>query len=213
MKEVNKKELAVLLGKSYNTIRKWDDKKIEEELLKKCWKIVDTHKTGNKVTFNLEYEEQDFNMGDYVEEHFQVRNSEQFVNHTEIRFKHIEEDKPITKHEISRQTGNSVASTYRYDSKLVNKNVLSTEGYYYVKREKGNTYLVSEEEYEGFWRENFALKVAFRQLGKDVEEGEITAEEYAFLYDQLKQRTDIFYYRVRKYAINKGHEFYHLLKL
>lgn len=44
MKKMNKKEIAELLGKSYNTVRHWSDDRIVKELTLNCYEVLDIQK-------------------------------------------------------------------------------------------------------------------------------------------------------------------------
>lgn len=214
MKEVNKKELAVLLGKSYSTIRKWDDKKIGKELQKQCWKIISTHKTGNKVTFILEYEEQDFDINEYVEDEYKVKEGGKFVKHTRIRVDGIEKDTPKTRKEISEEVGVTEKTIKNYDKKLEEKEVIKKDGYYYICKIKktGTQYLVDKEEYNHFWWVNRLIDKEIQSVYNQYRKKEISRKDCEFLVGQLQEQTlgDKYYYKVSKYLLNKD---CHLLRL
>lgn len=212
-----KKELENLINVPFNTYRKWRDDKLEKELLKNCWRLVYVEKQGRSIVYNLEYEEQDFNVIDYVEGEFKVKDGEDFMKHTSARVKNIKEDRPTTAREISEATGIGRATSYRYDKKLEEKGVIqkSNDCYYLVKNKKtGEVAITTKEAYMNFWSVNKAVKKELSDLYKRLEGGEIAPKDYDFLTDAVKDKmqSDYYYYEVSKWIIDESNTTYQVIK-
>lgn len=211
-KKLNKKELSKLLGKSYSTIRKWKEEKLIEELKKSCWIVKEKIKEGKNVFYIIEYQEQDFNINDYVEGEFNVRNGKKFVVYSKERIKNAESDMPITRKDICEKTNVTDSTSRRYDGKLIQKEVIKEDDYYYIKKEGNKKTIVTEEEYKNFWSKNWAMKITFEQLEERVKEKEITMKEYNYLYEKLREKYDLFYFKIRRFLVNEDSVIFKLIK-
>lgn len=210
MKTINRKELSNIIG--IKNLRRLTEEQIKKRLLNNCWEIISITKKGREILYTIKYKERNISTSEYVEEEFNVRNGEQFIQHSQLRIDSIEKDKPMSKGDISKMTGNSINTSYNYDTKLENKGVISKSDYYYIRKEGVKEVKITKEEYTNFWRENYALKIAFQQLGDKVEMGDITLEEYNYLYEQLRQSSNRYCYRIRKYILDANSIYYGLLK-
>lgn len=211
-KKINKKEIAELLGKSYPTIKRWKEEKLQEELKKNCWVVVNKEKIGREVIYTLEYQEQDFNINVYMEGEFNVKNGENFMNYSKERLENAENNIPATRKEICEKTGTATATAKRYDKKLIQKEVIKEDDYYYIKKEGDKKTIVTEEEYKSFWRKNRAIEIVFEQLEERVKQKEITLKEYNYLYEELRERYHLFYFKVRRYLVNENSVIFKLIK-
>lgn len=141
----NKKEIADLLGRSYSTVRKWSEKRVKKELKNKCWIVIDIVKKGRDKFYSLEYKEQDFNVVNFVEEVFNVRDGDNFVCYSKVRLEGAEKDMPITRKQICEKTSTNERTASRYDDKLVEKEVIKKGGYYYIPYEENEEAIDAEE--------------------------------------------------------------------
>ena len=128
-KKINKKEIAELLGKSYPTIKRWKEEKLQEELKKNCWVVINKKKIGREVIYTLEYQEQDFNINVYVEEEFNVRDGGKFIKHVNERIKSIKKGVPTSAREIGEKINTTRKTCYNYDKKLEEIGLISKDGY------------------------------------------------------------------------------------
>lgn len=209
-KKINKTELSKLLG--IKNLRKLTLEKIEEKLLKHCYILHKVEKVGREVIYTIEYQEQDFNINDYMEDEFNVKNGENFVNYSKERLGNAENNIPVTRKEICEKTGTATATAKRYDKKLIQKEVIKEDDYYYIKKEGDKKTIVTEEEYKNFWRKNRAMEIVFEQLEERVRQKEITLKEYNYLYEELREGYHLFYFKVRRYLVNENNAIFKLIK-
>lgn len=212
MKEVTTKELSELLG--IKSIRQLSETQLKEKLRKLCYKLVKKEKRGRNVMYTLKYEEQDFDINEYVEDEYKVKEGRKFVKHTKIRVDGIEKDTPKTRKEISEEVGVTEMTINNYDKKLEEKEVIKKDGYYYICKIKktGTQYLVDKEEYNHFWWVNRLIDKEIQSVYNQYRKKEISRKDCEFLVGQLQEQTlgDKYYYKVSKYLLNKD---CHLLRL
>ena len=210
VKQINKTELSKLLG--IKNLRRLTLEKIEEKLLKQCYVLHKVEKIGREMIYTIEYQEQDFNINNYMEDEFNVKNGENFVNYSKERLENAENNIPATRKEICEKTGTATATAKRYDKKLIQKEVIKEDDYYYIKKEGDKKTIVTEEEYKSFWRKNRAIEIVFEQLEERVKQKEITLKEYNYLYEELREGYHLFYFKVRRYLVNENNVIFKLIK-
>ena len=212
MKEVTTKELSELLD--IKSIRRLSEEQLRDKLKKLCYKLVKKEKRGRNVMYTLKYEEQDFDINEYVEDEYKVKEGGKFVKHTRIRVDGIEKDTPKTRKEISEEVGVTEKTIKNYDKKLEEKEVIKKDGYYYICKIKktGTQYLVDKEEYNHFWWVNRLIDKEIQSVYNQYRKKEISRKDCEFLVGQLQEQTlgDKYYYKVSKYLLNKE---CHLLRL
>ena len=212
MKEVTTKELSELLG--IKSIRQLSEAQLKEKLRKLCYQLVKKEKRGRNVMYTLKYEEQDFDINEYVEDEYKIKEGGKFVKHTKIRVDGIEKDTPKTRKEISEEVGVTEKTIKNYDKKLEEKEVIKKDGYYYICKIKktGTQYLVDKEEYNHFWWVNRLIDREIQSVYNQYRKKEINRKDCEFLVGQLQEQTlgDKYYYKVSKYLLNKD---CHLLRL
>ena len=211
IKKVNKTEIANIIGMHPKSLRRLSSEQIEKRLLQNCWELIKVEKQGRNLLYTLKYKECNIEPEVFIAQEFHVKDGGRFIQHSKIRITHIENDAPLSRGTLSKLTGNSINTTYNYDNKLENKGVITKNQYYYIKKEGLEEYSISKEEYNNFWRENKALRITFQQLGDKVEAGDINLEEYNYLYEQLRQSSHVYCYKVRKFLVDTNSIYYNIL--
>ena len=215
--EVAKKDLTEYLNTPFHTYKRWSEERLKEELLRNCWKVTDIYKQGRNKIFVLEYEEQNFDVVDYVENEFNVRNGDKFMEHTSARVKSIQEDKPMSATQISEKINISKQTSYNYDSKLEEKGIIqkTEDSYYIVKNKKTKEVAITTKEaYMNFWSINRAVKKELSDLYNRLERKEISPKDYDYLTDKVKDsmQSDYYYYEVSRWVLDESNTTYQVIK-
>lgn len=213
--KVNKTELSELLKMHPKSVSRLTLEQLEKKLLNECWQLISIDKEGRSIIYTLEYHEQDFNINNFVENEFNVKEGKKFMCHTSLRFKSIEDDIPITRKEIGDKVGVSEVTINNYDKKLEEKEIIQKDGFYYVCRNnKTDEYcLVDEEAYNNFWYVNRLIDRDLQRIYDQFMKGEITRKDCEFLTQQKRDELggDLYYYKVSKYLIDKNNDLYKLI--
>lgn len=217
MKELNKKEIAELLGKSYNTITKWSTDRLSRELKKNCWEVVEIKKVGRERIFVLEYKEHEMNIDDFIEGEFNVRNSKKFLAHTDLRVKSIKDNIPMSPETISKNIGVSKNASVTWDKKLESKGVISkndNEYLYYFKYPTGEVIQVEEGSYRNYCCVNYIVLAEKQDLYSRYDKGGISRRYLEVSIDALndKLKDGIKAYKLSKYELNEGNVCYQVIK-
>lgn len=216
VKELNKKELAQLLGKSYNTVTKWTEEKIQQELLKNCYEIINVEKKGRQIIYTLEYKEKDVgdNITLWLISEYNLKKQEEFKEYLKVRILITEgKVKPMGAKKVAEGTNVNVNTVKSWDKMLEKIELLSKDGYFYIKatgfKETYKEEVVSEEEYRAWWGQH---KVMDRALKIIEDSPTLKQKEKNYFRENLRMGCDVFYYRIRKVVLNKEHPFYNALK-
>ena len=215
-KTLSKKEIALLLGKSYGTVKNWSEEKLAEQLLNNCYEILHIEKVGRKIEYTLQYKET--GIGDniilWLTKEYGIRKGREFKGYLDVRM--VLSDKGecnMSKKIIAEQVGVSSKSVASWDELLKSLDILSDDGYTYIKATGfAGTYkeeVVSKEEYSNWWGQH---KVYERALALLDDHKELKPKEKVYFRENLRMGTNVFYYRIRKLLFNKSHPFYHALK-
>lgn len=202
MKKMNKKEIAELLGKSYNTVRHWSDDRIVKELALNCYEVLDIQKTSNKVSYTLRYKEQDIDIYVFIIGEFKVKSPEKFLEYTTLKITTIREGGYMSRKKASEILDVSERTLVNWDKKLKEKGILKqTDDYVYIKCEgTGENYkqtFVSKEEYSIWYRNRFLVGVAEEALL----EHNLPQEELMAVFDAIRHKDEYYYYKVRKWIV------------
>ena len=157
-KTLSKKEIAHLLGKSYGTVKNWSEEKLAEQLLNNCYEILHIEKVGRKIEYTLQYKET--GIGDniilWLTKEYGIRKGREFKGYLDVRM--VLSDKGecnMSKKIIAEQVGVSSKSVASWDELLKSLDILSDDGYTYIKATGfAETYkeeVVSKEEYSNWW--------------------------------------------------------------
>lgn len=202
VKKMNKKEIAELLGKSYNTVRHWSDDRIVKELTLNCYEVLDIQKTGNRVSYTLRYKEQDMDIYVFIKGEFKVKTPEKFLEYTTLKITAIREGGYMSRKTVSEILDISERTLVNWDKKLKEKGILKqTDDYVYLRCEgTGKSYkqtFVSKEEYNAWYRNRFLVGVAEGALL----EYNLSQEELRAVFDAIRHKDEYYYYKVRKWIV------------
>lgn len=215
-KELNKKDIAKLLGKSYNTITKWDEEKLQNELLKNCYEILNVEKRGRQIIYTLKYHERD--VGEdivlWLITEYNLKKTDEFKKYLSMRILMSEGGiGPMSKREISDNIKVNVNTVSSWDEMLQKIDLLTKDGYFYIKatgfKETYQEEVVSEDEYKAWWKQHSVLDRALRII-EDCKD--VPRNEKAYFRENLRMNCNEYYYRIRKCILNAKHPFYNTLK-
>ena len=215
-KTLSKKEIAHLLGKSYNTVKHWNEEKLAEQLLNNCYEILHIEKVGRKIEYTLQYKETE--IGDniilWIVKEYGIKKDKEFTGYLDVRMVMSNKGEVnMSKRAISEKVGVSHGTIKSWDELLKQLDILSDDGYAYIKATGfAETYkeeIVSKEEYSNWWGQH---KVFDRALALLDDHKELKPKEKTYFRENLRMGSNVFYYRIRKLLFNKTHPFYHALK-
>lgn len=216
-RRVNKTELAELLGIHSKSISRLTLEKIEEKLLKNCYVLHKVEKVGREMIYTIEYQEQNFNINDYVESEFNIKNTGKFMEHTNERVKSIKEDIPMSAESIGRKIDIPKNTCVDWDNKLEKKGVISKmneEFLYYFKYPTGECMPVSKEEYDNYCKVNRVILLEMKDLYSRLEKHKITKGYFETNYDALKEKLKdgVKAYKLYKYELDESNPCYQIMK-
>ncbi len=126
-KKVNKKEIAKLLGKSYSTIKKWDEDKLAKELLGNCYKIISVNHRGNSILYTLEYVEQETSIYIILQGELNIKKGKEFKKYVDLRLHLYKNGDGMSVNKLSKEVGVGTSTIKDWDRMLVEKGVLIKE--------------------------------------------------------------------------------------
>ena len=207
MIEMNKKGVAELLG--IKNMRRMTVSQVKSRLKSKGYEIVKIEKRGRNVIYVMKQLEEIPIDKDYIEETFKVKNANVFLSHTNDTLEECRNNTPTMRGEKAKKHGITRNTSYVYDKKLIEKEILSEDGYYYIcmnKRTKEKC-LVTEKIYNAYWSKNSSLEESLDVIGEQYDEGKISRKVFidtsSFLLD-TKNSGEYRYYKISKYSVNEN---------
>lgn len=216
MKKINKKQVAEILGIHTKSLSRWDNEKIEYELAKACYKIVDIAKEGRSIYFYVEYEEYSQSNDEHLQEVFKVKDIESLKRYTKRKAESIEKVELINRCELCNEINIAETTSKRYDTKLIEKGVfekLDDVLYICVDKSTRKRVLVDRQAYNNYWIKNSAINKELKSLRKRYSQGELSINDYNYLRDIIlsKSETPYMYYKVNKLVIKYDNYLYKML--
>jgi DNA-binding Xre family transcriptional regulator len=206
MIKMDKKELCNTINIKEGNLNKIETRgQLKEKLLSYGYKLKEKVKEGRKVYYILETVEADQqiqatynNLCRYV---YNTNKPNEFGNY----FIHRTTPHSIlNKKELAEIAEVSDRTISKWDNTLLDKNIISKEGFYYFSIDKHNGVVTQcdEEEYKSFWRNKQYLK-AFATLQTRYLEGKITLNELtlasADIGAYMALTEDKYCYRIKRY--------------
>lgn len=120
---------------------------------------------------------------------------------------------PMNKADISEKVNVSTKTITKWDNTLINKKIISKDGFYYFCLDKDKRVIkqCSKEEYKNFWK-NKAIENNIKQLEERYYKGEISIremlEENSDFTTKVNLISNKYYYRVKKYKTNENNQLY-----
>lgn len=208
-----RKELAELLNTTKDNIKKMDKRKtLENNLKKHGYKLINKTKENKKVFYEVEesseLEKTLCNIATYV---FNVNDPIKFnkyfierTNNTNI---------PVTLYDISCKVNVSTMTIHNWDNKLKEKEIICNDGFFYMKHDltTGESYQVSKEEYNNYWKNKNESKV-LRDLKSKYVDGVITFDEAIKISQQITRieltLEGCYYYKIKKFRLYSDNKLY-----
>ena len=208
-----RKQLAELLNTSVDNIKKMDKRKtLENNLKKHGYKLINKTKENKKVFYEVEESSESektlCNIATYV---FNVNDPIKFnkyfierTNNTNI---------PVTLYDISCKVNVSTMTIHNWDNKLKEKEIICNDGFFYIKVDNatGESFQVSKEEYNTYWKNRNDAKV-LKELKNKFDEGVITFEQAITISQQISSLETLlsgcYYYKVSKFKLYSENKLY-----
>ena len=216
MKKINKKQVAEILGIHTKSLSRWDNEKIEYELAKACYKIVDIAKEGRSIYFYVRYEEYSQSNEEHLLEVFKVKDIESLKRYTRRKAKSIEKKELISRKELCKSINVAERTSKRYDTKLIEKGIfekLDDVLYICVDNNTKERVLVDREAHNNFWRKNWLVKKELNSLAKRYAKKELSLDDYNYLRDIIitESKFPYMYYKVNKLVVRYDNYLYKML--
>ncbi|MGL4874634.1 MAG: hypothetical protein ACRC30_08295 [Clostridium sp.] len=205
MEKFTKKEVAKVLNKGYSTIKSWTNEKIEEELKKSCYKLIEAKKEGRAIYYYCDYQEYNMSNEEYLKEEFNIENVHHFKNYSKTKITNIEEGNLMTRKQLCKITDTKITTSENWDKKLIDKGILQKDGYIYIcmNIKTKERCIVDKQAYTNFWLCNAATKKALGVLYREKQKNRISQREYEYLRDSqlIQNDTMTMYYKVSKNVV------------
>lgn len=204
----NKKQLCKdILGVSERRLTKLENNsELSNKLYQKGYNLIRKFKEGKTIMYELElFDENKEIYSNLVEYYYGVDKEYEFTLYYTKRTK---SEFPLTKADISRLVGVSKTTISRWDDILVEKNIISKDGYFYfyIDRESGNIKQCDKEAYDKFWQNITHIK-ALKSLELKYINGAIDLNELKVASDGIDEVISAIskrhYFRGKKYKVNE----------
>ena len=209
----NRKQLAELLNTSTNSIKKMDQRNtLEDNLKKHGYTLINKTKKGKNIFYeveNISEEKQTlYNIDTYV---FNVNDPVKFNKYFIERTSNTEI--PITLAEMGERVDTTAMTVHNWDNKLKEKEIICNDGFFYMKRitATGETFRISKEEYNTYWKNKKDSKVLKNVIYKACE-GVISVDEAVTISQQIAviEATLEGYvcFRIKKFRLYENNQLY-----
>lgn len=215
-----RKQLAELLNTSTNSIKKMDQRNtLEDNLKKHGYTLINKTKKGKNIFYeveNISEEKQTlYNIDTYV---FNVNDPVKFNKYFIERTSNTEI--PISLEEMGDRVNTTAMTVHNWDNKLKEKEIICNDGFFYMKRinATGETFRISKEEYNTYWKnkqQSKMLKNVIRKASEgviSVEEALISIEEIIAINQQIAviEATLEGYvcFRIKKFRLYENNQLY-----
>jgi len=213
--KVDRKELANMLGiksEGLKTIEKRHQ--LEERLDNIGYKLIEKEKLSRNVYYIIETinvnKELISSMCKYV---FEANKSNEFIDYFIERTGKSKADVVASTGYISEKINVNTSTVRRWDLKLLDKKIISNDGFFYFKLNKENHIIeeVSKEEYNSYWKRREDLK-QYDKLYNRYVKGEITFNEALRISnDATALRIELgekYLYKTKRYKLNQNNALY-----
>lgn len=209
MKTVDKKELCRILNVKPSTLKDIvKDKKLEQRLEKKGYKLVDKFKKGRFVYYNIELINVDKELYcNLIKTHYNTDKQDEFSKYFTKRKEYSNKEKAISVRKLEGYTGVSRKTISKWDKISVSEKVMKKDGYCYFKyiSSINDVVEIDGEEFSEFWKAVDSSK-RLTQYFKEAMEGKITMEKYnelhrLFLNDKAVEKGSLCF-RIPFYKVN-----------
>jgi len=204
--KVSRNELKSILDVNLNALKQIERRKtLDKRLLGKGYLLISKHIECNKTIYELGISK----TKQIISKTYNVSKTNNFIDYFNIRTK----EEPNTIEEIANKANVNKKTVSKWDNTLQDKRIISKDGYYYFRLDKGRGELiqVSIEEYKSFWK-NKAYINAFNKLQERYIKGEISltelqlsSGEIAVIISTIENK---YYYKIKKYKVDKNNELY-----
>lgn len=179
---------------------------LKDRLYQKGYNLIRRFKEGRSVKYELElFDENKEIYSNLVEYYYGVDKEYEFTKYYTHRTHEIF---PLTKTDIGRKVNVGVNTISRWDDILVEKNIISKDGYFYfyIDKESGEISQCGKEEYNTFWQNISHIK-ALKSLEMKYISGVIDLNELRVASDGIDDVISAIakrhYFRGKKYKVNK----------
>ena len=218
--EYNKDQVCEILGVKKVTLRDIEtNKKLEERLDRKGYKLLGKEKKGRNVYYNLELVNPEKEVYSNIVKHIfgsdeEEKVAEYFIDRTENT--HI----PLGLKDISEGCRLSTSTVAKLDKKMMEVKIIKRDDFFYfcIDRTEGEQPIIREcdkEEYKNFWKNTAYIK-ALGDLQIRYNKGEITLTELQSSTLNLGSLIAVterkYYYRVKRFKTDQSNKLYQDIK-
>lgn len=204
--KVCRNELKDLLDINLNALKQIERRNtLEKRLLERGYILLNKSIENKKTIYELGISKDK----QIINKIYNISKTGCFINYFNIRTA----EEPDTIDDIANKVKINKNTVIKWDNTLQDKKIISKDGYYYFKLDKelGELTQVTIEEYKSFWK-NKAYVNAFKKLQDKYTRGEITLAELQLAKGELdviiKTIENKYYYKVKKYKVNKDNKLY-----
>lgn len=213
--KVSKNELKDILGISLEGLKTIEKRKqLKTRLNDLGYKFINKEKIKRNVYYELvqinENKELASNICNYV---FDTKNIDRFTDYFVERTEKSRLNIPASLEYISEKINVNPSTVRRWDLKLLDKKIISNDGFFYFKlnKKEGAIEEVTKEEFNSFWRRREVLK-HYNRLQNRYLNGEITFNEALQISnDATALRIELgeqYLYRTKRYKLNQDNVLY-----
>jgi len=219
IRTVTKEELISILNVTPRALKAIEYREqLSQRLFEKGYTLIQKTKKGRKVFYEIKEEQEEVKAAhNVIEYYYNTKSFQKFSDYFTCRTTCAKEDICTTITQISDVVDVSEKTVSKWDSMLVDKSILSKDGYYYFSREEDSEtgeYInrrISKEEYTSFWQ-NKGYAKAMQSLQDKYDNGLITFNELqiaiADASEILKVINNKYCFRIKKYLVNETNPMY-----
>ena len=212
---IDKSELKDILGVSLEGIKTIEKRKqLGIRLDRIGYKLIERIKRDRKVYYSVECTDENKQLLNNIYKYvFEVDKYKEFTKYFKERTEKSKNFIPASLKSLGNKASVSITTIHKWDIKLLNKKIISSDGYFYFKINKDNHTIeeVSKEEYTSYWRNKSKVELRSK-LHEKFNSGEISfddaldiAENFAALKTEVEGK---YLYRTKRYKLNEDNLLY-----
>ncbi len=215
--KANRKEMLNILGVKDSGLKQIEARKQLNKRLKDLgYKLINKIKEGRQVFYILDQIEENKELHNKLIRHaYNTNKIEEFSDFFMMRTEGIKRELKLTNKDISEVTGISNKTICKWNKTLLDKEIISQDGFYYfvIENIDGNisSRQTTKEEYSSYWK-NKRDEAIYKELEYRFNRNEISFKEAMKLVKDIgaiQAATEGKYvYRIHKYLLNTENKLY-----
>jgi hypothetical protein len=144
---------------------------------------------------------------------FATNRPKEFSNYFRERTEKSKNNIPVSLEQLSQKNNIGISTIYKWDLKLLDKKIISKDGYFYFRIDKTNYTVeqVTQEEYKNFWK-NKGEFLSKQKIQEKFNEGKLSFQDAMDLVESMAALRmaidDKYFFKVKKYKLNEDNLLY-----